>query len=350
MAVRCLALIVAVLSLALQPAAADDVEDFYRGKSVTLIVGYGPGGGFDTFARLLARHIGQCIPGTPAIIVQNMPGAGSLVATNYLYNLAPKDGTVFGLIARNIPLVGLIGDNRNFRFDPRKFNWLGSTSDYSKDAYVLIVRKGGPIRSIEEAIRPGGPTLTLGGTAAGGGSNDVPRILREALGLRVHLIAGYPDSAALNLAIENREINGRTIELSSVRASKPGWLAPDGEFKVLLQYARATRHEELPDVPTARELALNDAARSFIAFTESPFAMAWPYAAPPGVPARRIEALQTAFEAVHRNAKFVAESEAMGGEVSFVDAKELAKRIDSVSKASPELVEQMKVILAVGGR
>jgi tripartite-type tricarboxylate transporter receptor subunit TctC len=123
-----------------QPAAAQTAEEFYKGKALTLVVGNGPGGGFDVFGRLLARYIGRYVPGNPSVVVQNMPGAGSLVAANYLYNVAPKDGTSFGLIARNMPLLGLLGNNSNVRFDPHKFTWLGSSSNFSNDAYVLIVR------------------------------------------------------------------------------------------------------------------------------------------------------------------------------------------------------------------
>src|SRR5260370_40390540 len=161
---RWIAACLAAAALTAQPAGAQTVEEFYKGKSVTLVVGNGPGGGFDVYARLLARHIGRYVPGHPTVVVQNMPGAGSLVAANYIYNVAPRDGTTFGLIARNLPLIGLLGQNPNVRFDPRKFTWLGSSSDYSDDAYILIVRKDAPASSIEEAVRPDGPPLVLGGT------------------------------------------------------------------------------------------------------------------------------------------------------------------------------------------
>jgi tripartite-type tricarboxylate transporter receptor subunit TctC len=140
--------------LAAPRAPAETVEDFYRGKRLTITVGYGPGGGYDVFARLLARHLGRFVPGNPQIIVQNMPGAGSLVAANYLYAIAPKDGTAFGLVARDMPLLGLLGHNANVQFDPRKFNWLGSSSNFSDDAYMLIVRDDAPVRSIAEMRRP----------------------------------------------------------------------------------------------------------------------------------------------------------------------------------------------------
>ena len=219
---------VACLSMAVllaQPAAAQTAEEFYKGKALTLVVGNGPGGGFDVFGRLLARHIGRYVPGNPSVVVQNMPGAGSLVAANYLYNVAPKDGTTFGLIARNMPLLGLLGNNSNVRFDPHKFTWLGSSSNFSNDAYVLIVRKDAAVKSIADALRADGPPLLLGGTADGGSSSDVPKILHDTIGLNTKLVVGYRDSAAIYLAMERGEVSGRTNELSSIKSVRPSWLA-----------------------------------------------------------------------------------------------------------------------------
>ena len=207
-------------------ARADSVADFYRGKELTVIVGYGPGGGYDVFARLLARHLGKYMPGNPNVMVQNMPGAGSLRATNYLYNLAPKDGTTIGVLARDMPLLGLLDENPAVQFDPRRFTWLGSSSNFSNDAYVLIVRKDAPVKSIEDARRPGGPDLLLGGTAEGATGGDVPKILRDALGLHIKQVLGYRDTAAIFLAMERGEVMGRTIDLSGTRSTRPGWLKP----------------------------------------------------------------------------------------------------------------------------
>ena len=211
-----IAMVLAFVALADRPAQAQSVEDFYRGRRLTLTVGYGPGGGYDLFARLLARHLGRFLPGNPAIIVQNMPGAGSLIAANYLYTIAPKDGTAFGLIARDMPLLGLMGHNPNVQFDPRKFTWLGSSSDFSDDAYVMIVRSDAPVKSIADMRRPGGPAIALGGTADGATGGDVPRILQEALGLNMKLVLGYRDSAAVFLAMERGEVSGRTTDLSAI--------------------------------------------------------------------------------------------------------------------------------------
>ena len=328
--------------------AAQTVEEFYRGKSLTLVIGNGPGGGFDVFGRLLARYIGHYIPGNPSVVVQNMPGAGSLVAANYLYNLAPKDGTTFGLIARNMPMLGLLGSNANVRFDPRRFTWLGSSSNFSNDAYVLIVRKDAPVTSIDDALRAGGPPLVLGGTADGGSSSDVPKILRDTLGLNVRLVIGYRDSAAIYLAMENGEVSGRTNELSSIRSTRPHWLARDGQYKLLLQYARANRLASLTDVPTARELAPDDKARALIQFTEAPFTMAWPYAAPPGLPADRSAALRDAFDAAHRDPRFLAEAKTVGIDVSPVNAEELRRSIDDLSRAPADMFNYLRGLLAGG--
>ena len=329
-------------------AGAQPVEEFYRGKTLTLVVGNGPGGGFDVFGRMLARHIGKHVPGNPSVIVQNMPGAGSLVAANYLYNLAPKDGTTFGLIARNMPLLGLIGNISNVRFDPRRFTWLGSSSDFSNDAYVLIVRKDAAVTSIGDALRADGPPLVLGGTADGGSSSDVPKILRDTIGLNARLVAGYRDSAAIYLAMESGEVSGRTNELSSIKSTRPRWLAPDGKFKLLLQYARATRLPSLSDVPTARELASNKKARALIQFTEAPFTMAWPYAAPPGLPQDRADALQRAFAAAHRDPQFLHEAKTIRIEVSPVGADDLRRGIDDLSRAPPEMFDYVRGLLAAG--
>lgn len=182
-----------VLAAALSAQADPDaVAEFYRGKVVTLYVGYGPGGGFDVMGRLLARHMGKYVPGHPEFVAQNMPGAGSLVLANYIYNRAPADGTQFGIIARNLPLIALVGGDPNVRFDPRKFTWIGSSSDFSDDAYPLMVRKDSPVKTFADLRRADGPPLVIGGTAEGSSSADVPKILQDALGIRLKLILGYP--------------------------------------------------------------------------------------------------------------------------------------------------------------
>ena len=339
--------LIALAMLMRSESRADPVEDFYKGRQVTLIVGYGPGGGYDVFARLLARHLGRYIPGNPNIIVQNMPGAGSLRAANYLYNVAPKDGTVFGLVARDMPLLGLLGKNSAVQYNPRKFTWLGSSSSFANDAYVLIVRKDAPVKTIDDARRPGGPELLLGGTAEGATGGDVPKILRDALGLHIKQVLGYRDTAAIFLAMERGEVMGRTTDLSAIRSTRPAWLKPDSDFHLLVAFGRLTRHPDFPDVPTARELATSDAARTLIEFTEQPLlTMSRPFAAPPGIPADRAQALRTAFDAAHRDPQYIADAAAVGVEISPVSAKQLAESLDKMAGASPEILDYVRKLLA----
>ena len=335
----------ALAATAMQAGAAS-VADFYRGKTITLFVGYGPGGGFDVIGRLVARHFSKHMPGAPAVVVQNMPGAGSLAAANYIYNVAPKDGTQIGLFARNMALLGLLGGNPNVRFDPRKFTWLGSASDFSDDAYVLINRKDSPVQSIDDARRPGGGTLQLGGTAVGASSADVPTLLRDALGLRMKLILGYRDSAAMFLAMERGELAGRMVELSSVRATHPQWLARDSEYRLLLLYARTKRDPEFPDVPTARELATDQPARDLIEFTEIPLlTMAWPFVAPPGLPADRAAALQNGLAETFRDPAFLADAVQVKFAVNPVGAAAIDRAIDKLAAASPALLDTVRKLM-----
>jgi tripartite-type tricarboxylate transporter receptor subunit TctC len=340
----------AIAALLTSPARSQTVEDFYRGKRMTVTVGYGPGGGYDVFARLLARFMGKYIPGHPAFVVQNMPGAGSLNAANYLYRTAPRDGSAFGLFARDMPLLALMGHNPNIKFDPRKFTWLGSSSDFSNDAYMMIVREDAPVKSIAEMFKSDGPQLVLGGTAEGATGGDVPRVLEAALGLHnLKLILGYRDSADVFLAIERNEVSGRTTDLSAIQSNRAAWLKPGGGYRLLVQYGRRTRHPDWPDVPTARELAKTEAGRTLIEFTETPLlTMSRPYAAPPDVPADRAQALRKAFDEVHRDKEFLAEAVRLGIFISPVTAADMVQSIERMAMAPPELFERVRKISEAG--
>jgi tripartite-type tricarboxylate transporter receptor subunit TctC len=329
-------------------AHADDVADFYKGKRVNLIVSYGPGGGYDVYARVLARHMSKHIPGNPPIVVQNMPGAGSLRGTNYIYNVAPKDGTVFGTFARNMPLLGLLKTGQNVQFDPTKFTWLGSSSSFANDAYVLLVRKDAKVKSVEDARKPGGPPIVLGSTAEGASSDAMGVVLREMLGFNIKLIPGYTDSGVLFLAIERGEIDGRTVGLSAVRSNKPDWLKPDGLARVLVVFGHATRFSDFPDVPTAQELARTPEDRNLIKILEVPYQLSRPYAAPPGVPEDRAKALQAAFLATHKDPAYLAEAEKLSIDVSPVGGDEILKLIDEISKTPPDELKKVEKLIAGG--
>jgi tripartite-type tricarboxylate transporter receptor subunit TctC len=343
---RVAAVALALAALAASQARADTVADFYRGKQINLIVGYGPGGGYDVYARLVGRHLGRHIPGQPSVVVQNMPGAGSLRAVNFLYNVAMRDGTVLAHFARNMPLIGLLGSNANAQFDPRRFVWLGSSSSFANDAYILIVRTDAPVKTIEEARRPGGNHLVLGGTAEGTTGNDVPIILRDTIGLNVKRVVGYPDSSALFMAMERGEVNGRTTDLSSVKSLRPDWLKPGSGFHVLVQFARETRHPDFPDVPTARELARSAMARDLIELAEVPYRLSRPFAAPPGVPPERAKALREAFAATHRDPLYLEEAARLNVDVSPRRAEEVEAALERIEKAPPQLLDYLRKLFA----
>jgi tripartite-type tricarboxylate transporter receptor subunit TctC len=289
--------------------------------------------------------MGKHIPGNPNIVVQNMPGAGSLRAVNYLYNVAAKDGTVFGTFARSMPLLSAIGANTSVQFDPRKFTWLGSSSSYTNDAYSLFVRPDAAVKSIEDARRAGGPQLILSGTAEGDTSADVPILLRDALDLNIKLVTGYPDSNAMFLAAERKEVDGRVADLSSVASSRPAWLKPDG-MRALLQFGRSTRHQDFANVPTARELARSDADRQLIEISELPYALTRPYAAPPGIPADRAKALQAAFMAVHKDPQYLEEASKLKLDISPIDGEEVLRVVDRIGAAPPAILERIKKLQA----
>jgi tripartite-type tricarboxylate transporter receptor subunit TctC len=339
---------IAVLLLAPSTVRANEVADFYRGRQVDLIVGNSPGGGYDVYGRLLARHIGKYIPGNPTVVVQNMPGAGSLRAANYIYSVAPRDGTAFGLFARDMVLVALLGGNPNVQFDPWKFTWLGASASYANDAYLLILRKDATVRSIEDARRPGGPPMVLGGTAEGATGNDVPVLLRDVLGLHIKLIAGYRDSSALFLAVDKNEVEGRTVGLSAVRSAHPQWLGPDSDMRVLLQFARATRLPDLPDVPTARELAPDERSRALIELAELPDYLSRPFAAPPDLPPARAKALQAAFLAANRDPDYLAEGEKLKVDISPIGSADIVHAIDRMAATPQDLRDALRKLLAPG--
>lgn len=325
------------------PARAQDAAEFYKGKTVQLIVGYGSGGGYDIYARMLARYMGKYLPGNPSIVVQNMPGAGSLRATNYLYSVAPKDGTVFGIFARNIPLLGILGGNPAAQYDPRKFTWLGSSSTYIEDAYLMFVRPDAKVKSIEEAMKPGGPQIVLGGTGEGSTGNDTAILLRDALGLNIKLISGYPDANALFIAIERGELDGRITDMSSVRSLRTHWLAkPPTGMNLFLQFARQTRHPDFPDVPTARELATTDRARALIEMAELSYILSRPFAGPPGIPEARAKALQKAFRDVHADKDLLAEAERLQFGVTPIYAEDVLPLLDKIAGSPPEVLEYMR--------
>jgi tripartite-type tricarboxylate transporter receptor subunit TctC len=309
--------LVAVLAALAQPAAAQSVEAFYKGRTVTMLVGTAPGGINDLSARLVARHLGRFIPGHPFIVVQTQPGAGGLVAANRLYRGVERDGSVLAKLERAVPQLAIQG-NRNANFDPTKFTWLGSLSSYANDAYMMLVNAPHPAKTADDLHRPD-ISVALGGDNAASSNLIFALIAREVLGLNVKLVRGYTGAAPMFYAMQAGELDGQMIGLSSVKTGQRD-LWERHVFRPLLQFGRTTRLKELADLPTGRELTHDANALALIEFAELPFFMALPFAAPPDIPADRAAALQAAFMAMCRDKDFLEEAEKLGFDVSPIDA------------------------------
>jgi tripartite-type tricarboxylate transporter receptor subunit TctC len=301
---RLLVALCALVSAGVPPAKADAIADFYKGRTVTVVVSSSAAGGYDTIARAVARYMGKHMPGNPAFIVRNMPGAGGMTATNFLYNNADKDGSVIGLVQNNTPFEPLFG-TKEARYDPVKFNWLGSPS--SETAMVLLWHAV-PVNSIEE--------LKTREVAVGvSGANSTPafftRLLNATLGTKMKPINGYPGQNDVLLAMERRELDGHpSAFFSSVRSTRPSWLR-DKTAKAIVQYG-PEKLGELPDVPFAPDLVSNDDDKLVMQAAFAPLALGRPFLMPPGIPAERVAALRKAFAATMADPEFLAEGERMG--------------------------------------
>jgi tripartite-type tricarboxylate transporter receptor subunit TctC len=298
------ALVCALLCAGAAPAQADAIADFYRGRTVTVVVSSSAAGGYDTIARAVARHIGKHVPGAPAVIVRNMPGAGGMAATNFLYNNADKDGSVIGLVQNNTPFEPLFG-TKEARYDPVKFHWLGTPSF---ETAMVLLWHAVPVSSVDE--------LRTREVAVGvSGANSTPaffaRLLNATLGTRLKAINGYPGQNEVLLAMERRELDGHpSAFFNSVRATRPTWLR-EKTAKAIVQYG-PEKIAELPDVPFAPDLVANDDDRQVMQAAFAPLALGRPFLAPPGVPAERVAALRRAFAATMADAEFLAEAERTG--------------------------------------
>ena len=285
-------------------AQADAVADFYKGRSVTVVVSSSAGGGYDTLARALARHIGKHLPGHPVFVVRNMPGAGGMAASNFLFTNADKDGSVIGLVQNNTPFEPLFG-TREARYDPVKFNWLGSPS---VETAMVLLWHAVPVNSIEE--------LRQREVAVGvSGANSTPafftRLLNATLGTRMKAVNGYPGQNDVLLAMERRELDGHpSAFMSALTSTRPTWLR-DKTAKAIVQYG-PEKHAELGGVPFAPDLVGNAEDRLVMEAAFAPLALGRPFLAPPNVPAERVEALRAAFVATMADPAFLAEGERIG--------------------------------------
>ena len=322
------------LALVATPASADAVSDFYSGKTVTVYVGYSPGGGYDTYARTVARHIGNHIPGNPSVIVKNRPGAGSMLLTNELYNILPKDGTAIGIIGRGLPMEPLFG-TPEAKYDPAKFTWIGSTNN---EVSVCVSWHTSPVKKWQDLLTT---PLIVGGTGPGADTDTFPRVMNNVLGTKLKLVTGYPGGNDVLLAMERGEVEGRCgYSWSSAKARKADWLA-EGKMNILIQMSTG-KHEDLPDVPLIMDLAKSQEDKDALELIYARQEFGRPFLAPPGVPADRAEALQTAFMATMKDPAFLDDAKKQDLEINPVGGKRVGELIAKIYKAPKEIVQRAK--------
>jgi tripartite-type tricarboxylate transporter receptor subunit TctC len=296
-----------------QPAQSGGVEDFYRGKTVSLLIGYSVGGGYDAYGRLMARHLGKHIPGNPSVVPQNMSGAGSLKAANYLYSVAPKDGSVIGTFSRSQGISPLL---EKAEFDSTKFTWLGSVTD---EVSLCVTRHDAPVKSFRDLLVT---PATFGGEGAGSDPNIFALFYRNVFGAKIKIVTGYPGTNEIQLAAERGEVDGLCgLSWSTLKGRYPHWLN-DKKANILVQ-AGIKKQPELPDVPSASELAREPNQLQILKLLLIGQAMARPFAAPPGIPAERRAALIAAFERTTADPEFLAEAERLNFEVNPVAAEKI---------------------------
>jgi tripartite-type tricarboxylate transporter receptor subunit TctC len=325
----------ALLAVSLAPvmARADAIEDFYRGKSLDMIVGFSAGGGYDVYARMIARHMGRHIPGQPTIVSRNMEGAGSMRLANWLYAIAPKDGTVMGSFARGVPLDPLFGNPGPQFKDAAAFSYIGSAND---EVSVCGVNKSAGISSFSDLLSR---ELVVGGFGAGTESEQHVKLLNAVLGTKIKLVKGYPGGNDVNLAMERNEVQGRCgWSWTGIRAQYMDRVK-DGSLVILVQNSLA-KHADLPDVPVIMDLANTDEQKQMLRLVLGPQKMGRPVMAPPDLPPARLTALRRAFDETMKDPEFLREADKAQLEISPITGEEMEKIMVDAYKTPPELVRR----------
>jgi tripartite-type tricarboxylate transporter receptor subunit TctC len=318
-------------------AHAQSPAEFYKGKNVELYIGYSVGGGYDVYARMVARYMGRHIPGNPNVVPKNMEGAGSLRVTNWLYNVAPKDGSVFATIGRGTafnPLLGLPGS----QFEGPKFTWIGSANDEVSICaawHTTGVTKFEDLQSKE---------IPVGGTGVSDDTVQFPKVLNAVLGTKMKIVSGYPGGNDAVLAMERGEVHGRCgWSWSSVKATHKSWI-DEKKVNVLIQLA-LEKHPDLPNVPLVTDLAKTDEQRQILKLIFARQVMGRPFLAPPGIPQDRADALRKAFMDTMKDKEFLAEAEKAGLEITPVPGEQIQKLVSEVYKTPPEIAKKAGAII-----
>jgi tripartite-type tricarboxylate transporter receptor subunit TctC len=322
----------AALGLSAAIAKADPVADFYAGRTMTTIISTGAGGGLDANARLVSRHLGKHIPGKPSIVARNMPGAGHIQATNFMYNQAPKDGSHIAAILPSFVLYQII-DGRGAQYDARNFNWLGSSDVDNMNVYVWHTAQ---VKTIEDAKRT---EILMGGTGAGSYTILFPTLMNNLIGTKFKNVAGYKSTNEIHLAMERGEVQGRAGNFfSSLKSQNADWLR-EGKIVLLAQIGEE-RDPDFKNLPLLQDLTADPEAKQILRLFSAEIAMGRAYLTTPEVPKERVEALRRAFDATMADAAFIAEAKTAGIDVRPLKADAVAKIANEILATPKALIER----------
>jgi tripartite-type tricarboxylate transporter receptor subunit TctC len=325
---------IGALSLLAPTGAA--AQDFYAGKQITLLVGFGPAGTYDFYARLVARHMGKHIPGKPNIIVQQMPGAGSLTAANFTYTAAPKDGTSMAALSQTLAIEEAI-KNPGAKYKSAEMNWIGRATSI---AQIQLSMASSWLKRVEDALTR---ETTAASTGAGSPTEGYPKLLNGVMGTKFKAIGPYPGSVDGLLAMERGEVDTALTSYNTIKARRADWIK-DKKINILVTYS-LKRHPELPDVPAFPEFGKTAEDKRLLEFYVSAEDVGRSYVAPPGVPADRVKLLRTAFMDMMKDKEFLAEIEKTNSELNPLSGEELQKIIVDTVNAPPALVARMQSML-----
>jgi tripartite-type tricarboxylate transporter receptor subunit TctC len=333
------AAIAAAVSGAALPANADPVADFYTGKHITLVIGYGTGGGYDEYARMLARFMGEHIPGNPTLVPQNMPGAGSRQAANYLFNVAPKDGTIIATLSQTTPTDQALAQP-GIQFDVRKFNWIGNMIVVNN---TLVVWHTTDVKTLADATKK---QLNIGATGASSPSVLYPQASNNLLGTKFRIITGYPGGGDINVAMERQEVDGRgSNSWASWKSTRAEWLS-DHLINILFQIG-LKREPDLPDVPLWSELGKTAEEKQVLEVLSGDVAVGRPFLTTPGVPEDRVAALRKAFDDTMKDPKFIAETTKAHMDINPISGVELQDIVGKIVSPNEKVIAMVKNAIQV---
>jgi tripartite-type tricarboxylate transporter receptor subunit TctC len=331
-AVLAAVLVLIVAFLFVGAARAQSVADFYRGKTIDLDIGYSVGGGYDLYARLIARRLGAHIPGNPNVVPKNMEGAGSLRLANYLYAAAPSDGTVIGATSRGAAFDPLLNE-KGARFDASKFSWIGSANN---EVSVCVALASSEVTKFDDLFTK---QLTIGSTGAADDTYQFPALVNAVLGTKFKIVTGYPGGNDVSLALERGEVQGRCgWSWSSIKTTRFNWVR-NKRIVVLVQMS-LSKHPDLPDVPLIMDLAKTDEQRQIFKMIFARQTMGRPYVAPPGVPADRLAALRKAFMDTMADKEFLDETEQSKFEINPVSGEQIEALVKEIYQTPPEVAKK----------